>query len=93
MNKIRDISHEQVSQSTDAELAERLLQIVKRAQYFGYPHEYHAITSEMYCRAEGIPSEPCTKHCGLDAIALRVIASGKGYNYESGIKPGQVFNH
>ena len=76
-HEIRDIGHEQVSQSTDAELAERLLQIVKRAQYFGYPHEYHAITSEMYCRAHGISSEPWTKHSGLDATALSVIAAGK----------------
>ena len=79
--EIRDIGHEQVSQSTDAELAERLLQLVKRSKY---SREYHTITSEMYCRAHGIPSVPWIRYCGYGDTALSVIAAGENTNAEWG---------
>ena len=79
MKESRDIRHEQVRESTDAELAERLLQIVTRSCYsrYGIRGEYHAITSEMYCRANGITSEPFITYSNLGATALRLIAAAK----------------
>jgi len=77
--KIRDIGHEQVSESTDAELAERLLEIVKRSDYYNHDvlREHHTITSEMYCRSKGIRSEPWCTYCDLDPTAVSVIAAGR----------------
>jgi len=81
MTQIRDISYEQVSQSTDAELADRLLAIVERSDYYNHDvlYEHHKITSEMYCRSKGILSQPCTTYSDLDATALSVIAAGRRY--------------
>jgi len=78
-SKVRDIRHEQVSQSTDAELADRLLELGKRERYsrYGTPDEYHAITSEMYCRAKGIKSQPWIHYMVWDATVLSAIKPGK----------------
>jgi hypothetical protein len=68
---VRDIQHEQISASTDAELAARVLDIRQRALFmFGVYcyrtddlREYQRILSEQYCRAVGIPSEPWVTIC------------------------------
>ena len=59
---MRDIVHEQVSQSTDQQLADRLAVLIARSGGRGYDmahlQEFHAIRSEQFCRGHGIKSEP-----------------------------------
>lgn len=55
----RDIAHEQISGSTTEELAARQMVLDQRE---GLPvdelSELHGIESELYCRANGMPSKP-----------------------------------
>ena len=59
---MRDILHEQVSESTDAQFRARLAELVDRFDKRGYPRErlaeFHQIRSEQYCREQGITSAP-----------------------------------
>ena len=73
ISKIRHIEHEQLTSSTDAELAERLEQINRKADAMCglfrckvVPREYRLIRSEMYCRAMGIESKPNVTYTGKE---------------------------
>ena len=65
MTEIRDIAHEQISASTDAELQDRLAVLTGRMDR-SWNHtlpqdllsEYHKIQSELFCRANNIVSKP-----------------------------------
>jgi len=58
----RDIAHEQISASTTAELRDRLRTLRARYERGGYPlaqlWEMQGISSELYCRDIGKPSQP-----------------------------------
>ncbi len=64
----RDVEHEQISQSTDQELADRLAAIESKGTVVNglkcYPpaqlRELQRIQSELYCRKNGIASQPHT---------------------------------
>ena len=62
MNNVRDIAHEQIAGSTDQQLHDRRLDLIKRAPVvLGvklYTAELRRIDSELYCRANGIISKP-----------------------------------
>lgn len=68
---MRDIDHEQIAASTDAQLTDRLEDIRRRAFLISgtrcYQHrelrEMHGIISELYCRACLIESQPWVTIC------------------------------
>lgn len=78
---MRDIQHEQISQSTDAELAARLDDLHRGAiQWHGMRlfmprelREYQGILSEQFCRATGRRSEPWVRHCSLSYLESKGI--------------------
>lgn len=70
---MRDIEQEQISESTTRQLMERMEQLRRRAIPIGTPdqlpcyepqdlRELQGIISELYCREEGIKSEPWVTH-------------------------------
>jgi hypothetical protein len=64
---VRDIAHEQVSASTTEELLNRKAELQSRIDRWGglvlaQLAEFHKINSELYCRQNGIKSQPWVTH-------------------------------
>jgi hypothetical protein len=64
MTAMRDIAHEQIAASTDAELRARLA-VLERQWWIPLDllRELQGIRSELFCRARSLESKPWVTYC------------------------------